>query len=96
MSVLQVFGPKVAVHDLSVDLVEGQMLALLGHNGAGDLTTSLLLTQCFAVACMYEAAAAAASCSLSIDDLLGPATKQAKATHWSITLSQAMHATICH
>ena len=52
------FGPKVAVHDLSVDLVEGQMLALLGHNGAGDLTTLLLLMQLFAVACMYEAAAA--------------------------------------
>ena len=38
---VQVYGPKVAVHDLSLDLVEGQMVALLGHNGAGALGISM-------------------------------------------------------
>ncbi|MBD8019183.1 ABC transporter ATP-binding protein [Brevibacterium gallinarum] len=35
-------GP-VAVSDLSIDLAEGQALALVGHNGAGKSTTALTL-----------------------------------------------------
>ncbi|CAG9334839.1 unnamed protein product [Blepharisma stoltei] len=35
----KVFGNKVAVEDISLDIYKGQIFALLGHNGAGKTTT---------------------------------------------------------
>ena len=45
----QVFNPRasnpvVAVNDLDIDMLEGQITALLGHNGAGKTTTMMMLT----------------------------------------------------
>ena len=36
--------PLVAVNDLDLDMLEGQITALLGHNGAGKTTTMFMLT----------------------------------------------------
>jgi len=35
---------RLAVNQLSVDIYEGDITALLGHNGAGKSTTMLMLT----------------------------------------------------
>jgi len=35
---------RPAVDNLSVDMYEGDITALLGHNGAGKSTTMLMLT----------------------------------------------------
>ena len=47
-SILQEFekdgGKFVAVNQLSMDMLEGQVTALLGHNGAGKTTTMFMLT----------------------------------------------------
>jgi ABC-type branched-subunit amino acid transport system ATPase component len=40
----KVFGTHVAVNDLALDLVEGEIFSLLGHNGAGKSTTISMLT----------------------------------------------------
>ena len=37
-------NPMVAVDNLDLDMVEGQITALLGHNGAGKTTTMFMLT----------------------------------------------------
>lgn len=36
----QEYGSKVAVHGLSLQLHEGQLTSLLGHNGAGKFAGS--------------------------------------------------------
>ena len=36
--------PFVAVNNISLDMYEGQITALLGHNGAGKSTTMFMLT----------------------------------------------------
>lgn len=38
------FGDTVAVHDLSLEVFEGEVFGFLGHNGAGKTTTIRLLT----------------------------------------------------
>ena len=35
---------RVAVDNLNLDMLEGQITALLGHNGAGKTTTMFMLT----------------------------------------------------
>ena len=40
-------GGKVAVHNLSLNMYQGQIFALLGHNGAGKTSTISLLTGLF-------------------------------------------------
>ena len=35
---------RVAVNNLNLDMLEGQITALLGHNGAGKSTTMFMLT----------------------------------------------------
>ncbi len=37
-------GPKTAVKNLSLTLYEGQILALLAHNGGGKSTTIGMMT----------------------------------------------------
>ena len=37
-------GSKPAVKNLNLDMVEGQITALLGHNGAGKTSTMFMLT----------------------------------------------------
>lgn len=37
-------GGKIAVDELTLDLFEGHITALLGHNGAGKSTTMSMLT----------------------------------------------------
>ena len=37
----QVYGEKIAVKGLSMSMREGEITALLGHNGAGDLPSSI-------------------------------------------------------
>ena len=37
-------NPRIAVDSLDLDMVEGQITALLGHNGAGKSTTMFMLT----------------------------------------------------
>ena len=39
------FGPQVSVNDLSFSMYENQIFALLGHNGAGKVSTLLQLSQ---------------------------------------------------
>lgn len=34
----------MAVHNMNLDMYEGQITALLGHNGAGKTTTMSILT----------------------------------------------------
>jgi len=38
------FGSKMAVDDVSMDMVSGEIFALLGHNGAGKTTTISIVT----------------------------------------------------
>jgi ABC-2 type transport system ATP-binding protein len=40
------FGGKTIVHDLSLTLKHGEILGLLGHNGAGKSTTMQMLSGC--------------------------------------------------
>lgn len=41
----QEFGKnKIAVNDISLNMFEGQITVLLGHNGAGKSTTMFMLT----------------------------------------------------
>ena len=40
------FGKRQVVHDLSLELKRGEVLGLLGHNGAGKSTTLQMLTGC--------------------------------------------------
>ncbi|MFZ5502236.1 MAG: ABC transporter ATP-binding protein [Pseudomonadota bacterium] len=40
------FGSTVVVHDLSLELKRGEVLGLLGHNGAGKSTSMQMLTGC--------------------------------------------------
>nr|CAI5846713.1 unnamed protein product [Callosobruchus analis] len=40
----KVYGTKVAVHSLNLNIYENQITVLLGHNGAGKTTTLLMLT----------------------------------------------------
>nr|CAD7595204.1 unnamed protein product [Timema genevievae] len=40
----KVYGNKVAVNNLTLNLYEGQITVLLGHNGAGKTTTMSMLT----------------------------------------------------
>lgn len=40
----KVYGKKVAVHDLTLNMYEDQITVLLGHNGAGKSTTVSMLT----------------------------------------------------
>jgi ABC-2 type transport system ATP-binding protein len=42
-NVTKSYGPKVAVHDLSLDIPAGELFAFLGPNGAGKTTTIKLL-----------------------------------------------------
>lgn len=42
------FGSKPIIHDLSLELRRGEVLGLLGHNGAGKSTTLRMLTGCLA------------------------------------------------
>ncbi len=42
-SVRKQYGPSVAVEDVSLDLPEGQTVALVGHNGAGKTTLFKLM-----------------------------------------------------
>ena len=40
------FGNRQVIHDLSLELKRGEVLGLLGHNGAGKSTTLQMLTGC--------------------------------------------------
>lgn len=40
------FGNRQIIHDVSLELKRGEVLGLLGHNGAGKSTTMQLLTGC--------------------------------------------------
>lgn len=40
------FGHKLIIHDVSLELARGEVLGLLGHNGAGKSTTLQMLTGC--------------------------------------------------
>ncbi|HET7831920.1 MAG TPA: ABC transporter ATP-binding protein [Gallionella sp.] len=40
------FGPRQVIHDVSLELKRGEVLGLLGHNGAGKSTTLQMLTGC--------------------------------------------------
>jgi ABC-2 type transport system ATP-binding protein len=40
------FGNRQIIHDLSLELRRGEVLGLLGHNGAGKSTTLQMLTGC--------------------------------------------------
>jgi ABC-2 type transport system ATP-binding protein len=40
------FGKQQIIHDLSLELKRGEVLGLLGHNGAGKSTTLQMLTGC--------------------------------------------------
>ena len=40
------FGKREVIHDLSLELKRGEVLGLLGHNGAGKSTTLQMLTGC--------------------------------------------------
>jgi ABC-2 type transport system ATP-binding protein len=40
------FGNRQVVHDISLELRRGEVLGLLGHNGAGKSTTLQMLTGC--------------------------------------------------
>lgn len=40
------FGQKTVIHDLNLELKRGEVLGLLGHNGAGKSTTLQMLTGC--------------------------------------------------
>ena len=42
------FGSFVAVDDVNMDMLEGQITSLLGHNGAGKTTTQFMLSGVFA------------------------------------------------
>lgn len=44
---MKVFGSKVAVNNLNLNMFEGQITVLLGHNGAGKTTTMSMLTGLF-------------------------------------------------
>ena len=44
---LQVYGKKVAVRNLSLELHQGEILALLGHNGAGALAPGITHCRAF-------------------------------------------------
>jgi ABC-2 type transport system ATP-binding protein len=40
------FGNRLIIHDLTLELKRGEVLGLLGHNGAGKSTTLQMLTGC--------------------------------------------------
>jgi ABC-2 type transport system ATP-binding protein len=40
------FGARQVIHDVSLELKRGEVLGLLGHNGAGKSTTLQMLTGC--------------------------------------------------
>ena len=40
----KLFGPQVAVHEIDLDIPDGQLVGLLGPNGAGKTTTIKMLT----------------------------------------------------
>lgn len=40
------FGNKLVIHDVTLELKRGEVLGLLGHNGAGKSTTLQMLTGC--------------------------------------------------
>ncbi len=40
------FGAREVIHDISLELKRGEVLGLLGHNGAGKSTTLQMLTGC--------------------------------------------------
>ena len=40
------FGNRQVIHDLSLELKRGEVLGLMGHNGAGKSTTLQMLTGC--------------------------------------------------
>jgi len=42
------FGKQVVIHNVSLQLKRGEVLGLLGHNGAGKSTTMQMLTGCLA------------------------------------------------
>ncbi|MDH2918605.1 MAG: ABC transporter ATP-binding protein [Sideroxydans sp.] len=42
------FGKQVVIHNVSLQLKRGEVLGLLGHNGAGKSTTMQILTGCLA------------------------------------------------
>ncbi|MFM2408268.1 MAG: hypothetical protein RL358_1010 [Pseudomonadota bacterium] len=42
------FGKNTVIHDISLQLKRGEVLGLLGHNGAGKSTTMQMLTGCLA------------------------------------------------
>jgi len=42
------FGKQTVIHDVSLQLKRGEVLGLLGHNGAGKSTTMQMLTGCLA------------------------------------------------
>ena len=43
---LRRFGARQVIHDVSLELKRGEVLGLLGHNGAGKSTTLQMLTGC--------------------------------------------------
>jgi ATP-binding cassette, subfamily A (ABC1), member 3 len=43
----KIFGTKLAVKNLNLNMYEGQITVLLGHNGAGKTTTMSMLTGLF-------------------------------------------------
>lgn len=45
-SLTRCFGNRQVIHDLSLELKRGEVLGLLGHNGAGKSTTLQMLTGC--------------------------------------------------
>ncbi|XP_052859763.1 phospholipid-transporting ATPase ABCA3-like [Anopheles cruzii] len=47
MDLRKVYGKKVAVEGLNLNMYEGQITVLLGHNGAGKTTTMSMLTGMF-------------------------------------------------